>query len=75
MPTARSCGAFQPWRHLWRAHQAAVGWHDHEDRVGQFCGQDDCSEQPTPPEGAEKGNDPEEPSDDRKARLIMKPRR
>src|SRR5215467_212568 len=46
-----------------RVHQTAVGWHDHEDRVGPIYKQDDGSEQPTPLEGAEKGNDPEEPAE------------
>jgi len=34
-----------------------------------MCEQDDGSERPAPLEGDEKGNDPEKPSDDRKARL------
>jgi hypothetical protein len=53
----------------WRVHQAAVGRHDYKDRVGPICEQDDGSEQPAPLEDAEKGNAPEEPSDDREARL------
>src|SRR5215472_5689902 len=52
-----------------RVHQAAVGWRDHEDCVGPIYKQDDGSEQPTPLEGAEKGDHPEEPADDGEARL------
>jgi len=52
-----------------RVHQAAVGWRDHEDRVGPIYKQDDGSEQPTSLEGAEKGDHPEEPADDGEARL------
>ena len=49
----------------WRVHQAVVGRQDHEDRVGPIREQDDGSEQPAPLESAQKGNDPEEPADDR----------
>src|SRR5215831_10651805 len=52
-----------------RVHQAAVGWRDHEDRVGPIYEQDDGSEQPSPLEAAEKGDHPEEPADDGEARL------
>src|SRR5271165_5418437 len=55
------------WWHL-RSNTAA-GRHDHEDRVGPICEQDDGSEQPTPVEGAEIGDEPEDPADDREARL------
>ena len=49
--------------------QAAIGRHNHDDRVGLICEQDDGSEQPAPLESAENGNAPEEPSDDGEARL------
>ena len=49
--------------------QAAIGRHNHEDRVWLICEQDDGSEQPAPLESAENGNAPEEPSDDGEARL------
>ena len=52
-----------------RIHQAAIDRHDHNDRVGPIYEQDGGSEQPTPLEGGEKGNDPEEPADDDEARL------
>ena len=48
-----------------------VGWHDHEDRLRPICEQDDGSEQPTPLEGAEKCNDPEEPAKDGQTRLHL----
>jgi len=44
-------------------HQAAVGRHDHEDRVGPICEQDHGSQQPMPVEGAEIGADSEDPVD------------
>ena len=47
--------------------QAAIGRHNHEDRVWLICEQDDGSEQPAPLESAEIGNAPEEPSDDGEA--------
>ena len=50
-------------------HQAAIGRHDHEDRVGPIYQQDAGSEQPTPLEAAEKGNGPEEAADHDQARL------
>jgi len=46
-----------------------IGWRDHDDCVGPINEQDDGSEQPTPLEGAEKGNDREEPAGDDEARL------
>src|SRR5208282_2596206 len=55
------------WSHL-RSNTAA-GWHDHEDRVGPICEQDEGSEQPTPVECAEVGDQPEDPTDDGEARL------
>ena len=46
---------------LWRGvHEAPVDRHDREDRARPIRQQDDCSEQPTPVEGAEIGNEPEE---------------
>jgi hypothetical protein len=53
----------------WRVHQAVIGGHDHEDRVRPVYQQDDGAEQPTPLEGAEKGDDPEKPANDGEARL------
>jgi hypothetical protein len=47
----------------------SFGWHDHEDRVGPICEQDHGSEQPTPVEGAETGDEREDPADDGEARL------
>ena len=52
-----------------RVHQTAVSRHDHEDCLGPICEQDHGSEQPTPVEGAEAGDEPEDPADDREARL------
>ena len=52
-----------------RVHQTAVGRHDHEYCVGPICEQDHGSKQPTPVEGAEAGDEPEDPADDREARL------
>ena len=52
-----------------RVHQTAVGRHDHEDRVGPVCEQDHGSQQRTPIEGAEIGDEPEDPADDSEARL------
>ena len=42
-----------------RVHQAAIGRHDHEDRVGPIYQQDGASEQPSLLKGAEKRNGPE----------------
>ena len=53
----------------WRVHELPVGRHDHEDRVGPISEQDDGSKQPTPVEGAQKCNEPEEPAYDRETRL------
>ena len=50
-------------------HQAVIGRHDHDDRVGPIYEQDHGAEQPTPFEGAEKRNDPEEPANDGQTRL------
>src|SRR5262244_1731088 len=52
-----------------RVHEMTIGRHDKEDRVGPICEQGDGPEQPTPFEGAEKRDEPEDPADDGKARL------
>jgi hypothetical protein len=52
-----------------RVHETPVDRHDHEDRVRPICQQDEGSEQPTPVEGAQNGNEHKEPARDRKARL------
>jgi hypothetical protein len=52
-----------------RVHQAAIDWHNHDDRVGPIYEQDRGAEQPTPLEGAEKRNGPEKAADNREARL------
>jgi hypothetical protein len=52
-----------------RVHETVVRRRDQEQRIRPIREQDDCSEQPTPLEGCEKGNEPEEPTDDREARL------
>jgi hypothetical protein len=52
-----------------RVHETPVGRHDDEDRVRPICEQDDGSEQPTPVEGADIGDEPEDPANDGKARL------
>jgi hypothetical protein len=50
-------------------NKTPVGRHDHKDRVRPIREQDDSSERPSPVEGAEIGNEPEEPAHDREARL------
>jgi hypothetical protein len=57
-----------------RVYQAVVGWHDHDDRVGPICEQDEGSEQPTPLEGAEKRDETEDAPLLPRLICIMKPR-
>jgi hypothetical protein len=52
-------------------HQAAIDRHNNYDRVGPIYEQDHGAEQPTPFEGAEKRNDPEEPAKMAKLACIM----
>jgi hypothetical protein len=52
-----------------RIHELPVGRHDYEYRVGPICEQDDGPEQPTPFEGAEKRDQPEDSADNGEARL------
>ena len=52
-----------------RVHQAAVGRHDHKDRVRPICNQDRGSEQPASIEVAEKGGEPKASAEDSEARL------
>src|SRR6516165_251768 len=52
-----------------RVHQTPVGWHDHVDRIRPICEQNDGSKEPTPLEGAEKSDEPEDAANDDEACL------
>jgi hypothetical protein len=55
-------------------HQAAIGRHHHEHRVGPIYEQNGGSEQPTPLEGAKKATTPKNPPAMAKLACIMYPR-
>jgi len=52
-----------------RIHETTVCRHDHVDRVRPICEQDDGTKQPTPLEGAEKSDEPEDAANDDEACL------
>jgi len=58
----------------WRIHETTVCRHDHVARVGPICEQDDGAKGPTPLEGAEKSDEPEDAANDNEARLHDVPR-